>query len=204
MYPTDRQPCVYIIDDDSSVRDALEDLLQSIDLNVKKFASTKAFLSIVDDRMFGCILLDIRMPEQSGLNFQIQMNSLGIQLPVIFITGHGDVTMSVQAMKNGAVDFLLKPFNHQQLIDAIQTAIQQDQQRIDTTLEQQQRYNLWMSLNTGEQDVIKLVLKGYLNKQIAAELNLSEITIKVRRASAMKKLNVTSVIELVHLLGKFV
>lgn len=198
------QPCVYIIDDDQSVRDALEDLLQSIDLEVKTFASTREFLAQVHPQLFGCILLDVRMPEQSGLSFQSQMQTLGIALPVIFITGHGDVAMGVQAMKNGAFDFLLKPFHHQELIDTIQKAIQQDEQRLSESLAQQRVYDLWMSLNTGEQDVIKLVLKGYLNKQIAAQLNLSEITIKVRRANAMKKLNVTSLIELIHLLDSLI
>lgn len=197
------QPCVYIIDDDQSVRDALEDLLQSIDLKVKTFASTRAFLADIHPEIFGCILLDIRMPEQSGLSFQSQMQSLGIHLPVIFITGHGDVAMSVQAMKNGAIDFLQKPFHHQELIDAIQKAIQQDTQRIEATAKRQHVYELWTSLNRGEQEVIKLVLKDYLNKQIAAELNLSEITIKVRRANAMKKLQVNSLLELVHLLGDY-
>ena len=196
------QAFVYIIDDDASVRDSLEDLLQSIGLEVKKFESTHQFLAHAHGALHGCLVLDVRMPKQSGLAFQKQMQALDIHLPVIFITGHGDVAMSVLAMKRGAVDFLLKPFKHQDLIDAIQIAMQKDKQRVLLELEQQHFHTLWNKLNHGEQEVIKQVAKGCLNKQIAAQLHLSEITIKVRRASAMRKLELNSIIELIHFLEK--
>jgi len=153
---TESAPLVYLIDDDAAVRDAITDLLASVGLNARSFASTRDFLARwrdVPERTAACLLLDIRMPGQSGLEFQKQMRALGIDLPVIFITAHGDVPMSVQAMKAGAVDFLSKPFRDQELLDAIWHALERNRRQRRQLDEQQQLQQRWQSLNEGEQAV---------------------------------------------------
>lgn len=190
---------VYVVDDDESVRLALEDLLASVGLSVLSYGSIQAFLSAKLPDIPGCLVLDVRMPGQSGLEFQQQMTTLGIRLPVIFITGHGDIAMSVRAMKNGAIEFLTKPFRDQELLDAIQHGIEKDrlrraEQRLAETLRDR-----WQALTPGEQIVMQLVVQGQLNKQIAGELGVSEITVKVRRGQVMRKMNAKSITDLVRI-----
>ncbi|WP_432786405.1 Response regulator protein TodT [Oligella sp. MSHR50489EDL] len=195
-------PIVYVIDDDASMQVALEDLLSSVGLCVRVFSSTHEFLKHTMVDAPGCLVLDVRLPEQSGMDFHRQMQALGLDLPVVFITGHGDISMSVSAMKHGAIDFLSKPFCDQDLLEAIQKGIEKDKQRrqqehVDTALRAR-----WLSLTEGERKVIRLVVKGLLNKQIAHELHLSEVTIKVRRAQAMRKMQVSNLVELVRLMDR--
>ncbi|MDK7584282.1 response regulator [Alcaligenes faecalis subsp. phenolicus] len=191
-------PTVYIIDDDPSVRAALDDLLASVGLNALSFASTRDFLAHPLTEAPACLVLDVRMPEQSGTDFHLQMESRGLHMPVIFITGHGDIHMAVKAIKHGAWDFLTKPFVDQALIDTVQSALAADAQRKEearTRLTLQQR---WDSLNAGERDVFERVVQGLLNKQIAAELDVKEVTVKVRRARVMQKMQAGSLAELVR------
>lgn len=195
----DEQPVVYVVDDDASVRAALEDLLASVGLAVRTFGSTAEFLAHTMEQAPGCLVLDVRMPGQSGLDFHRQMRKLGIGLPVIFITGHGDIAMSVEAMKNGAIEFLTKPFRDQSLLDAIHEGIEKDRERRRNEAHVRALQANWASLTPGEQDVARLVVQGLLNKQIAAELGLSEITVKVRRGQAMRKMQVRSLAELVRI-----
>ena len=195
-------PVVVVIDDDASVRAALEDLLGSVGLNARTFESPHAFLHSDWTDHLGCIVLDVRMPGMSGLDFGGELTALKIGLPIIFITAHGDVQMAVRAMKGGASDFLTKPFREQDLLDAIHEAIRKDQfrrQRAAVFDELQRRYEL---LNIGERRVLAAVVGGLLNKQIAAALQVSEVTVKVRRASLMRKLGATSVAELVLIANK--
>lgn len=192
-------PIVYVIDDDPSVRDAIEDLLASIGLSSRSFGSTEEFLACEKLDSPGCLLLDIRMPGQSGLDFQRQMKALGIGLPVIFITGHGDVAMTARAMKAGAIEFLAKPFDEQALIDAINDGIERDRARHRRLTQLGELQKLYRRLNAGERDVMELVVQGLLNKQIAAQLGVSEITVKVRRGHVMRKMNANSVPDLVRI-----
>lgn len=195
-------PVVYIVDDDSSVRAALEDLLASVNLESRTFPSTQEFLRHTLADAPGCLVLDIRMPGQSGLDFHRQMATHNIHLPVIFITGHGDIPMSVGAMKAGAIEFLTKPFRDQDLLDAIQQGLEIDRKRRrdETVLaDLQARFD---SLNAGEREVMRLVITGLLNKQIAGTLGVSEITVKVRRGQVMRKMNVNSLADLVRIAEK--
>ncbi|SDX20412.1 two component transcriptional regulator, LuxR family [Pseudomonas syringae] len=188
---------VYVIDDDLSVRSSLEDLLASVGLRSLLFGSTQAFLETPRPDAPGCLILDIRMPGMSGLDFQEHMARAGIFLPVIFITGHGDIPMSVRAMKAGAVEFLTKPFREQDLLDAIQQGLAQDRSRRQSAAVEAELQRRYTSLNQGEQQVMDLVVSGLLNKQIAARLNVSEITVKVRRGSVMRKMQADSLADLV-------
>lgn len=196
---------VYVVDDDSSVRAAIEDLLTSVGLAVQGFGSTGEFTEhwrSTARELPSCLVLDIRMPGQSGLEFQRQMQELGVDLPVIFVTGHGDIPMSVQAMKGGAIEFLTKPFREQELLDAIQQGIELDRSRHAQAQTEQSLQTLWDSLSAGEKDVVRGVTSGLLNKQVAAELGVSEITVKVRRAQAMRKLQIRTLAELVRVVDK--
>ncbi|WP_449124963.1 response regulator transcription factor [Pseudomonas viridiflava] len=192
------EPIIYVIDDDLSVRTSLEDLLASVGLRSLLFGSTQQFMDTPRPDAPGCLILDIRMPGMSGLDFQEQMARSGIFLPVIFITGHGDIPMSVRAMKAGAVEFLTKPFREQDLLDAIQQGLALDRVRRQSAAVQAELQRRHASLNTGEQQVMALVVAGLLNKQIAARLNVSEITVKVRRGSVMRKMEADSLAELVR------
>lgn len=191
------EPIIYVIDDDLSVRSSLEDLLASVGLRSMLFGSTREFLDTPRPDAPGCLILDIRMPGMSGLDFQEHMARSGISLPVIFITGHGDIPMSVRAMKAGAVEFLTKPFRDQDLLDAIQQGLAQDRSRRQSSAVGAELQRRHASLNPGEQQVMELVVSGLLNKQIAARLNVSEITVKVRRGSVMRKMEADSLADLV-------
>jgi len=193
---------VFVIDDDASVRDAVEDLLRSVGLEVESFGSTQEFLQRKRPDVPGCIVLDVRLPGASGLEFQNALARLGIHLPIIFISGHGDIPMSVQAIKSGAVEFLTKPLHEQKLLDAVQAGIQRDRaRRQDANLvgELQERFD---SLTAREREVMALVVIGAPNKQIAAQLGLSEMTVKVHRSQVMRKMLAKTLIDLVRMADK--
>ena len=190
---------VFVIDDDPSMRGALEDLIGSVGLQVRPFASPQDFLQSQRPDAPGCLVLDVRLPGMSGLTFQKELAKLGVALPVIFITGHGDIPMSVRAMKAGAVEFLTKPFHDQELLDAIHAGIERDRERRREAVlvaELQQRY---ATLTERERQIMTLVVVGRANKQIAAELNLSEMTVKVHRGQVMRKMHAGSLPELVRM-----
>ncbi|WP_292227667.1 response regulator [Brevundimonas sp.] len=193
-------PTVYVIDDDASLRAGLADLLDSVSLNTRVYASVQDFLAEPRGDGSGCLILDVRMPGQSGTDFHQQMDRLGVHLPVIFITGHGDIAMGVKAIKDGAVDFLTKPFRDQDLLDAVQIAVERDRQRLAQVVSSASLQDRWRSLTPGERDVVRLVVRGQLNKQVAAELDVKEITVKVRRAKSMKKMGAASLTDLVRMI----
>lgn len=192
------QPIVYVVDDDKSVRDSLEDLLASVGLRAMLFASSQEFVRSERPDAPACLVLDVRMPGLSGLDFQDEMAKLGIHIPIVFITAHGDIPMSVRAMKAGAVEFLTKPFRDQDLLDAIQHSIARDRsQRQESGIKDELRRR-YASLNDGERQVMDLVVKGLLNKQIAGMLGVSEITVKVRRGQVMRRIGADSLADLVR------
>ena len=190
---------VFVIDDDSSMRRSLDSLLRSVGLDVHTYASTQEFMRAERPDAPGCLVLDVRLPGMSGLTFQQELAKAGIALPVIFITGHGDVPMTVRAMKAGAADFLTKPFDEQVLLDAVDAAIERDRaRRGDATrlADLEVRYG---ALTEREREVMKLVVAGRVNKQIAAELGLSLVTVKVHRGQVMRKMLAKSVPDLVRM-----
>lgn len=197
--PAELAPIVYVVDDDASVRAALEDLLASMGLQVRAFASTQAFLDHPRDDAPACLVLDVRMPGQSGLDFHRSMADLGLQLPVVFITGHGDIAMGVNAIKAGAIEFLTKPFRDQELLDAIHKGITLDRERRREGEALGELQARWHTLSMGEREVVDGVVRGRLNKQIAADLGVSEITVKVRRAQVMRKMEARTLVDLVRM-----
>jgi FixJ family two-component response regulator len=192
-------PVVHIIDDDESVRLMLDSLLRSVRLNVRTYSSTQEFLKAESLGTPGCIVLDIRLPGISGLDFQEQLEGLGIGLPVVLMTGHGDIPMSVRGMKAGAVDFLPKPFRDQDMIEAVAAAIERDRARRINEAWVIAADNRFKTLSSREREVMMLVTSGKLNKQVAGELGLSEITIKAYRSAVMRKMQAPSFAELVRM-----
>ena len=190
---------VFVIDDDPSMRAALEDLISSVGLQARLFASPQEFLQGPRSDAPGCLVLDVRLPGMSGLTFQKELERAGVTLPVIFITGHGDIPMSVRAMKAGAVEFLTKPFHDQEMLDAIHAAIERDRQRRRQALLMAELRERYVTLTERERQIMTLVVVGRANKQIAAELNLSEMTVKVHRGQAMRKMQAESLPELVRM-----
>lgn len=190
---------VYIVDDDRSVRESLEDLMASVGLACMTFGSAREFMDATLPDVPACLVLDVRMPGMSGLDFQREMARLCISLPVIFITGHGDIPMSVKAMKAGAIEFLTKPFREQDLLDAISQGLSQDKQTREAAARIDHLKRCHGSLNDGEREVMELVVQGLLNKQVAARLGLSEITVKVRRGALMRKMGADSLATLVKM-----
>jgi FixJ family two-component response regulator len=192
-------PIVYVIDDDPSMREAIEDLLQSVGLGIRVFPSAQEFLKAARPDATSCIVLDVRLPGQSGLDFQRQISGTAAELPIVFITGHGDVPMSVRAMKSGAVEFLTKPFRDQELLDAIHVALERDRaRRADASglAGLRARFDV---LTPREREVLLHVVCGRLNKQIAAILELSEATVKMHRGQIMRKMQAESLPELVRM-----
>lgn len=193
---------VYVVDDDQSIREALDSLIRSTGMKVETFASAREFLSYKHLNIPSCLILDIRMPELSGLDLQQRMSKVNIDIPIIFITGHGDIPTSVRAMKAGAVEFLTKPFNDQELLDAIAQTIEHDQTAFSLRREKSELRIRYDSLTPREREVMALVVSGLLNKQIAAELGTSEITVKVHRAQVMLKMQADSLADLVRISEK--
>ena len=196
---TEDQAVVFVVDDDESMRRSLATLLRSVGLDARVFPSPQDFMRAERPDAPGCLVLDVRMPGMSGLAFQEQLAKAGIALPVIFITGHGDVPMTVRAMKAGAVEFLTKPFDDQVLLDAIHGAIQRDRERRREgarLAEVQARYR---ALTEREREVFRLVIAGRLNKQIASELGLAVVTVKVHRGQVMRKMVAKSVVDLARM-----
>jgi len=193
---------VFVIDDDKAVRSAIRNLLESVGLPVETFNSPQDFLKAARKNIPGCLVLDVRLQGASGLDFQKQLAAANIEIPIIFITGHGDIPMTVQAMKAGAVDFLTKPFRDQDFLDAIQKAIERDRGRREQETEVTEARRRFNTLTPREREVMALVVAGYLNKQTAAELGTSETTAKIHRGQVMRKMEVQSLPDLVRIAGK--
>jgi FixJ family two-component response regulator len=196
------KPFVFVVDDDPHIRDALHGLVRSLQLNVQTFGTTGEFLDFKRPNAPGCLVLDVRLPGLNGLDFQLDLRRLKIDLPVIFISAHGDIPMSVRAIKAGAIEFLTKPFRHQDLVDAINIGIERDRSRrqtVATLLELQSRF---VSLTPRERQIMHKVTGGGPNKQIAAELKLSEFTVQVHRSHVMHKMKAKSLVDLVRMADK--
>lgn len=193
---------VYVIDDDQSIREALRSLLSTVGLEVHAFASTREFLEAKRADAPSCLVLDVRLPGVSGLDFQSELTKAGINFPIIFISGHGDIPMTVRAIKAGAIEFLTKPFREQELLDAVQNGIQQDQLRREQAAGMAGLNERLSSLTAREREVMAHVVTGRMNKQIAGDLNLSEITVKVHRGNVMHKMGAKSLADLVRMADK--
>ena len=192
-------PIVYVVDDDADVRDGLRALFESVDLRCEVFGSAAQFLTRKAPDEVSCLVLDVRLPGLSGLDVQAQLAESPISIPVVFITGHGDIPMTVKAMKAGAVEFLTKPVREQDLLDAVGAALQRDRLRRDREDEMRDLRRRFKALSAREQEIVALVTAGLLNKQIAAKLGVSEVTVKVHRHNAMQKLGARSVADLVRM-----
>jgi len=199
MAVAQEQPIVVVIDDDASIRKALENLLRSVGLDVELFKSPQEFLQSNRPDRPGCIILDVRFPGRSGLDMQREISSANTSLPIIFITGYGDIPMSVRAMKAGAVEFLTKPFRDQDLLDAVGVALEKDRTRRANELQLAELRSRFDTLTARERQVLLLVIAGRLNKQIAGELGVSEMTVKMHRRQVMRKMQATGLAQLVRL-----
>ena len=193
------QPVVFVIDDDTSLRESLRSLLRSVGLQVEAFGSTAEFLASKHPEVSSCLVLDVRLPGISGLDFQSELAKAKIQVPIIFITGHGDIPMSVRAMKAGAVEFLTKPFRDQDLLDAVQIALERDRSRRENANLASNLRPKFETLTPREQEVMALVTTGLMNKQIAAQIGVAEITVKIHRGNAMRKMTAKSLADLVRM-----
>jgi FixJ family two-component response regulator len=199
---SDEQPTVFVIDDDQSVREALQGLIRTVGLDVRTFASTADFLNAERPDKPSCLVLDVRLPGLSGLDFQSELIKSKIEFPIVFVSGHGDVPMTVRAIKAGAIEFLTKPFRDQDLLDAVQLGIERDRVRRRETAALAGLRERLGTLSAREREVMVLVATGRLNKQIAADLDLSEVTVKVHRASAMRKMAAKSLADLVRMVDR--
>jgi FixJ family two-component response regulator len=195
-------PTVFIIDDDRSMRQAIQDLVESVGLRAEAFATGREFISMQHTGDPSCLVLDVRLPQMSGLDFQRQLAEAGIQIPIIFITAHGDIPMSVRALKSGAVEFLTKPFRDQDLLDAIQQALQRDSAARKQQAEIHDLRDRYQALTAREREVMTFVVSGMLNKQIASEIGASEATVKIHRGHVMEKMEASSLVELVRMSDK--
>jgi FixJ family two-component response regulator len=192
-------PIIHVIDDDESTRAGLDSLLRSVALATRVHSSVDAFLKVSRPDAPGCLILDVRLPGISGLDFQARLAHYGIRLPVILITGHGDVPMSVRGMKAGAVDFLIKPFRGQDMLDAVATAVARDRARRASEAERATLLERLGALSPRERQVMELVAAGKMNKQVARDLRLSEITVKIHRGAAMRKMGARTLADLVRM-----
>jgi FixJ family two-component response regulator len=195
-------PTVFIVDDDRGMRQAVQDLVESVGLRAESFATALEFLNRQPTSDPSCLVLDVRLPQMSGLDFQRRLAEIGMQIPIIFITAHGDVPMSVRALKSGAVEFLTKPFRDQDLLDAIQQALQRDRAAREQQAEVDGLHGRYQALTAREREVMGLVVSGMLNKQIALQIGASEATIKIHRGNVMQKMQAASLIELVRIADK--
>ena len=198
-FETNNRAVVHVVDDDTSLRGALESLFESVGLATRAYGAASDFLNAGVADKPGCIVIDIRLPDMSGLEFQAQLTQVGIRLPVVMMTGYGDIPMTVRAMKRGAVDFLPKPFRDQDMLDAVMAAIERDRQRRtadDNASQVRQRFG---TLTPREQQVMMLVTTGKMNKQVAGELGVSEITAKIHRGAAMRKMGARTLTDLVRM-----
>lgn len=194
-----QEPIVFVIDDDLSMRRALINLIQSVGIRVEAFGSASELLNSKLPEVASCLVLDIRLPGLSGLDLQTELAKANIRIPIIFITGHGDIPMTVRAMKGGAVDFLTKPFRDQDLLDAVVSAIDKDRKRRETDKTVANLQALFETLSSREREVLAFVAAGLMNKQIAAELDLAEITVKIYRGHIMKKMQARSLADLIRM-----
>jgi FixJ family two-component response regulator len=197
--PAELQPMVFVIDDDADLREALSSLFRSVGLQVKAFATAPEFLQIKLPEGPTCLVLDVRLPGLSGLDFQAELTRAKIDIPIVFMTGHGDIPMTVRAMKAGAVEFLPKPFRDQDMLDAVQTGLERDRRRRKNASETAKLRADFDTLTAREQEIMGLVTAGLMNKQIAGQLGVSEITVKVHRGSVMRKMNARSLADLVRM-----
>jgi FixJ family two-component response regulator len=195
-------PTVFIIDDDRGMRQAVQDLVESVGLRAESFATGQEFLNKRRTSDPSCLVLDVRLPQMSGLDFQHRLTEIGMQIPIIFITAHGDIPMSVRALKSGAVEFLTKPFRDQDLLDAIQQALQRDRVVQEHEAEVRELRERYQGLTAREREVMGFVVSGLLNKQIASEIGASEATIKIHRGNLMEKMQAASLVELVRMADK--
>jgi FixJ family two-component response regulator len=196
---TNDRALIHIVDDDASMRQALEGLFDSVGLNTQTYAAARDFLVTNLTDKPGCVVIDIRLPDMNGLEFQARLIQMGVQLPVVMMTGFGDIPMSVRAMKLGAVDFLTKPFHDQDMLDAVMAAIERDRQRRTVDVDVSQIQHRFGTLSPREQQVMLLVTAGKMNKQVAGDLGISEITVKIHRGAAMRKMSARTLAELVRM-----
>jgi FixJ family two-component response regulator len=199
---SEEAPTVFVVDDDESMRDSLDSLLRSVGLKTEVFPSATDFLQSAPSEGPACLILDVRLPGLSGLDLQAELKRLGIEIPIIFLTGHGDIPMSVRAMKAGATEFLTKPFREQELLDAVGQALARDRERRRLQSEIAGLSRRYEKLTPREREVMELVVAGMLNKQIAFELGVSEVTVKLHRGQAMHKMQSESVADLVRMSEK--
>ena len=198
-HQTGGKAIVHVVDDDAFLRDALEGLFDSVGLDARTYPTARDFLSgNLADRP-GCVVIDVRLPDMNGLEFQARLIQIGIRLPVVMMTGYGDIPMSVRAMKRGAVDFLAKPFRDQDMLDAVMTAIDRDRQRRAAEEDVERARHKFGTLSPREQEVMLAVTSGKMNKQVAGDLGISEITVKIHRGAAMRKMNARTLPDLVRM-----